>query len=219
MTDTVQATPASTTSVGAAWPRPLIVPLPKTTAGVQSPVIPLSGAWKLHTQPPKGFWSGAINPASWRDVPVPSDLHTSGINIPDGQEYAYAREVEIPADFAGRAHLFAVRRRHRPRAAVGQRPAGARARRRLYLVVCRYYRPRYARPGRAPHRGGSQHLSRCLAVQHRRDDPRGVAGGRTARLSDAADGGDRPRRRLPRRDAVRHRRDEPAFGPERPKSA
>jgi beta-galactosidase/beta-glucuronidase len=88
------------------WERPVIFPLPLTTAGVQQPVLLLDGAWKMNPHPPAEFWSGRVNPASWKDVSVPGHTGTQGFIIEGDQEYAFHRTVAIPADFAGKRVLI-----------------------------------------------------------------------------------------------------------------
>lgn len=92
----------SNASTGRVWPRPVIPPLPASTAGVGEPVISLNGTWKLNPHPPKGFWSNAIDPASWPDAEVPGYTETQGFVIEEDQEYAYRRRIHIPADWAGK---------------------------------------------------------------------------------------------------------------------
>lgn len=86
---------------GLVWPRPTIVPLPLTTAGVQTPVMSLDGTWKLNAHPPQEFWSNAIDPASWTDIPVPGCTTNRGFGIQEDQEYAYRTRVRVPSDWAG----------------------------------------------------------------------------------------------------------------------
>jgi beta-galactosidase len=86
--------------------KPVIVPLPGNTAGVQTPVISLNGTWKLNVDPPREFWSNAIDPASWIDVAVPGFTPTQGYVIEENHEYAYRTRVPIPPDWAGQTILL-----------------------------------------------------------------------------------------------------------------
>jgi hypothetical protein len=88
------------------WPRPTIVPLPDSTAGVANPVILINGTWKMHPNPPQGFWRNEISPASWSDVPVPGYTETQGYDLPVDHEYAYRTRLSVPADYAGQRILL-----------------------------------------------------------------------------------------------------------------
>jgi hypothetical protein len=84
------------------WPRPVIVPLPKEVTDVTQPVVSLAGTWKLTTSPPADFWMNTVDPAEWRDVTVPGELTTQGIPFARDNEFAYKRQVGIPAEAKGK---------------------------------------------------------------------------------------------------------------------
>jgi hypothetical protein len=88
------------------WPRPVIVPLPKDVAGVPEPIIDLAGTWKLATSPLAEFWKLGIVPAGWIDITVPGELTAQGIEFARDNEFAYKREVRIPAEAAGKTVLL-----------------------------------------------------------------------------------------------------------------
>ncbi|MGH9397034.1 MAG: glycoside hydrolase family 2 TIM barrel-domain containing protein [Terriglobia bacterium] len=84
------------------WPRPVIVPVPDTTAGVETPVRSLNGAWKFTLRPPTRFWSNEVNPSSWDDIEVPGECAMQGFEIARDTEYPFKKSVPIPADFQGK---------------------------------------------------------------------------------------------------------------------
>jgi hypothetical protein len=85
----------------AVWPRPVLVPVPTAVNGVRQPVVSLKGTWKVNTAPPADFWNNSSDPASWRDMAVPGQLSSQGINL-QGPQIAYKTKIAIPADFAGK---------------------------------------------------------------------------------------------------------------------
>lgn len=80
------------------WTRPVILPLPVFTGGTSTPVVSLSGAaWKITVDPPDEFWMNDVDPATWRDVRVPSSVDKQGISA---QAYAYKARIGIPGEFS-----------------------------------------------------------------------------------------------------------------------
>jgi hypothetical protein len=79
-----------------AWPRPVIVPIPKEVAGVAQPVIELGGKWRFSLRPPAEFWANRVDPAQWMNVIVPGELTAQGVPIVRDSEYAYKLAVAIP---------------------------------------------------------------------------------------------------------------------------
>ena len=98
------------------WPRPVLVPVPAAVAGVSRPVVSLQGKWKFNAAPPADFWNNSVDPATWREVAVPGQLSTQGIDAqgtpgggrrggqsaPQASQIAYKTKMAIPADFAGK---------------------------------------------------------------------------------------------------------------------
>jgi len=71
-------------------------------AGVKNPVVSLNGTWKFTLTPPENFWSDDVNPAGWADIEVPGECLMQGFEIRHNVGYPYKKEIDIPADFAGR---------------------------------------------------------------------------------------------------------------------
>lgn len=86
--------------------KPIIVPLPQSVQGVDSPVILLNGTWKLNVDPPLEFWTDAVDPSSWIDSPVPGFVPCQGYEIEQNHEYAFRTEFSVPADMAGKTVLL-----------------------------------------------------------------------------------------------------------------
>jgi len=84
------------------WPRPTVVPLPDSVAGVSRPVISLNGTWKFTLTPPSGFWQNSVDPSAWSDIQVPGEPAMQGFAIMQNTEYPYKKTAAIPADFAGK---------------------------------------------------------------------------------------------------------------------
>ncbi|MXZ42327.1 MAG: hypothetical protein F4Y08_05795 [Caldilineaceae bacterium SB0662_bin_9] len=85
----------------ALWPRQPTLHMPDQVADVASPVVSLDGDWKFHPHPPDGFWRAAVRKDAWKALPVPSCTFSHGYDLEEGEEYAYARMVDIPYDFVG----------------------------------------------------------------------------------------------------------------------
>jgi beta-galactosidase/beta-glucuronidase len=83
------------------WPRPIITPLPATTAKVGQPVVNLAGTWKFTLNPPERPWENALDLSSWVDIKVPGECVTQGHVIARDSEYPFKTSVIIPADFQG----------------------------------------------------------------------------------------------------------------------
>jgi hypothetical protein len=83
----------------AIWPRPIIVPIPETTAGVGRPVLSLNGTWKFTINPPPRFWSNEVSPSSWTGIQVPGECTMQGFEIARDTEYPFKRALSIPSTF------------------------------------------------------------------------------------------------------------------------
>lgn len=94
--------PAIELGANPVWPRPTIVPIPETTAGVSRPVLSLNGTWKFTLRPPARFWSNEVDPSGWDDIQVPGECTMQGYAIARDTEYPFKRAVPIPADFGGK---------------------------------------------------------------------------------------------------------------------
>ncbi|MFD2115593.1 InlB B-repeat-containing protein [Paenibacillus yanchengensis] len=102
---TVQAASETTPIVkNTFWDRPVIVPIPKTTAGVADPVISLNGEWEATTEINSETLgekdSLNVENLKWRPIKVPGEMSLQGFNIEQDKEYPYKKEIDIPADFA-----------------------------------------------------------------------------------------------------------------------
>lgn len=77
------------------WPRPQLNPLPQRTGGTDWPRICISGPWKINMEPCENFAAPDLDISAWDDVNVP-------VQIDGGKgEYAYARDITIPAEWQG----------------------------------------------------------------------------------------------------------------------
>jgi beta-galactosidase len=83
------------------WPRPVIVPEPESVAGCDQPVLSLNGAWKFSLHPPREFWKNLVDPSSWSTIQVPGEALMQGFNISKDREFAYRRQIAIPAAAEG----------------------------------------------------------------------------------------------------------------------
>lgn len=84
------------------WPRPVLIPLPASVAGVAESTVSLGGTWKFTMTPPERFWENTVDPSAWSDLEVPGEPWMQGFAIDFDKEYPYKKSVEIPADFAGK---------------------------------------------------------------------------------------------------------------------
>jgi hypothetical protein len=82
------------------WPRPTIVPVPNSTAGVENSVISLSGTWKININPSDNYWENSINSDNWQDILVPATASSQGISARGN--YVMRKQVNIPLDFKGK---------------------------------------------------------------------------------------------------------------------
>ncbi len=83
------------------WPRQPTLHMPDSVVPVARPVLSLDDIWKFHPHPPPEFWHSTVSKDSWIDLPVPSTTFAQGYDLKEGEEYAYHRCVNIPADFTG----------------------------------------------------------------------------------------------------------------------
>ncbi len=78
------------------WPRPQLNPLPLTASGLENPRVSLNGGgWKLQPTPPADFFDPATDISGWEDTDVPRQVEGGPA------EYAYARTLDIPAQWEG----------------------------------------------------------------------------------------------------------------------
>ncbi len=78
-----------------------LVPVPISVAGVEKPVISLSGEWKFIAAPPAEFWQRDLDTSAWRAVEMPNEFATLGIAIEPNTEYPCRKRIEIPSDYEG----------------------------------------------------------------------------------------------------------------------
>jgi len=74
--------------------------------GVREPVILLNGDWKFSMEPPETFWNNEVDFTQWSDIQVPGECQMQGFAIRHDQPYVYKKELEIPADYAGKKVLL-----------------------------------------------------------------------------------------------------------------
>ena len=109
------------------WPRPVVIPLPASVAGVAESRIPLNGTWKFTMTPPSQFWKTTASAATWSDIAVPGEPWMQGHSIDFDVEYPYKKQIDIPADFAEKKSIPALRRCLQPRTGLGERSFCRRA--------------------------------------------------------------------------------------------
>jgi hypothetical protein len=81
------------------FPLPTLEPIPTAVAGLETPVLDLSGPWKKSLTPPEGFWRADFDSSGWADVAVPEnpDPRQPRAALP----YAYRRRIMVPGAFSG----------------------------------------------------------------------------------------------------------------------
>lgn len=83
------------------WPRPQVIPLPDAVYGEEAPRVCLNGGgWRVNLNPDPNFFATTADLSGWEETTVPLQLPT-----PE-HEYAYVRDVAIPADWKGRRALI-----------------------------------------------------------------------------------------------------------------
>lgn len=80
------------------WPRPVQIPAPVAVAGVNQPVVTLSGNWKLAINPQGEFWSNTVDISSWSDIQVPAQRRRGTPR----EQLAYKTRFTLPGDFHGK---------------------------------------------------------------------------------------------------------------------
>ena len=88
------------------WPRPVIVPVPESTAGVQQTVTVLRDNWKMLANPQGDFWTNSADLASWRSVTPGGGRGGFGGFGGGASQSAYHSILAIPADYAGHRVLL-----------------------------------------------------------------------------------------------------------------
>lgn len=78
------------------WPRGQLWPVPDKVRQDENTIVDLNGIWKLNHFPPDNFFQADCDISSWEEVSVPSHVIHK-----EETEYAYAREIDIPAQWAG----------------------------------------------------------------------------------------------------------------------
>ncbi len=84
------------------WPRPIIVPVPETTAGVTQSVAVLR-SWKTISNPQGEFWSTTNDFSNWRTLSAGGGRGSfggGGFGGGGGAQSAFQTTLEIPADYA-----------------------------------------------------------------------------------------------------------------------
>jgi hypothetical protein len=92
----------STPAPGGSWPRPVVLPIPTFTAGVQQPYAGLDGRWEINAAPPDQFWADHASSDRWKQIVVPGQADMQGVAIKRDVAYAYRTTMKIPADFRGK---------------------------------------------------------------------------------------------------------------------
>ncbi|WP_176462557.1 glycoside hydrolase family 2 protein [Paenibacillus odorifer] len=76
------------------WPRPCLNPLPHRVSNTGNSLVSLCGGdWKLNLSPAKDFFDPATDLSGWSNTTVPLQIDAGE------EEYAYARELYIPAEW------------------------------------------------------------------------------------------------------------------------
>jgi hypothetical protein len=84
------------------WPRPVVLPIPLQTSGVNRPCIILDGKWQINAAASEQFWSDPAESDGWKEVSVPGQADKQGVAIKRDVLYAYRTSISIPSDFAGK---------------------------------------------------------------------------------------------------------------------
>jgi hypothetical protein len=95
----VQA-PLAQTPPNAAWPRPVLVPVPGPNAGAAQPLLSLNGGWKTKRDPQGEFWSDTADLSGWTEGQA-GGRGRGGFGGGGGVT-AFRKNVAIPAEFAGK---------------------------------------------------------------------------------------------------------------------
>jgi len=80
---------------------PVIIPIPNSVSGTNTPTLSLNGTWKFTMDPSQEFWRNSVNPRSWADIQVPGEALMQGFNIKQDVEYPYKKKTHIPEEFSG----------------------------------------------------------------------------------------------------------------------
>ena len=75
-------------------------------AGAKNTVINLDGIWKFSLNPPANFWINTDTPENWSEIHVPGECQMQGFSIKSDQEFAYRKEILIPASFKNKKLLI-----------------------------------------------------------------------------------------------------------------
>lgn len=81
------------------WPLQPALHMPDRVVFSEEPILSLDGVWKFHPDPPENFWSRKVVKDSWHDLEVPGTIFAQGYDLAEGAEYAFHRQVNIPAEF------------------------------------------------------------------------------------------------------------------------
>lgn len=88
---------ASTEQTGA---DSILVPIPASVAGLERPVLGLTGTWLFAPLPPNEFWKEDFKASEWSPIMVPNEFEMLGFQISPDVEYPCRRTIEIPREFA-----------------------------------------------------------------------------------------------------------------------
>jgi len=103
----VNSAAALETSTERASTDPILVPIPASIAGLQKPVIELTGTWLFAPLPPKEYWGTDFKRPEWSPIVVPNEFEMLGFQISPDVEYPCRKTIEIPREFAN--HRIFVR--------------------------------------------------------------------------------------------------------------
>ncbi len=88
------------------WPRPTLVPIPVSIAGVEKPVVLLDNAWKMQQNPQGEFWDNSVDLSSWSDAAVGGRSGRRGGRSGGAFLIAYKKKITIPAEFKGKRTIL-----------------------------------------------------------------------------------------------------------------
>ncbi len=80
-----------------------ITPAPSAVEGLDTPVIPLSGAWRFNPAPSRDFYAlGERGASGWKTIQVPGDWTMQGFAVKPWTAAGYLKTVVLPQAWAGR---------------------------------------------------------------------------------------------------------------------
>ena len=84
-----------------------LTPAPAAVEGLQTPSLPLSGAWKFNPAPPRDFYTlGERGLSAWKTIRVPGDWTMQGYAVKPWTAAGYVKTLVLPNAWAGKRILL-----------------------------------------------------------------------------------------------------------------